>query len=474
MSAASISRAQWKARRPGWLYHLARRNFVRKDGMTTARENEILTRVGPGTPMGNLMRQYWVPVAKSEEVKPGGDPLRVMALGEQLVAFRNSQGRLGVLEHRCAHRNASLFFGRNEEDGIRCIYHGWKFAPDGRCTEMPNVPRGQDAKHNVKLTAYEVTERYGVIWIYMGEREVPPPFPDFELNDLDPGEITVQIIQQEYNWLQGMENDLDTSHFGFLHLGGVESENLYPGETMYYLANDRQPQFHLEETPLGLMYGAYRPADDANTHWRLAQLVVPFWVIPPAAMLADQIMIKGYIPMDDTHTLAMTIQRQNIRTPARMRDGQPIPGLGFASNAGNEFRPNTTDWFGRWRLVNSAENDWLIDREAQRNGGVFSGIKGLNVQDAAVGGMLGEISDRSREHLTQSDVMIVRARRKLLHLVEALAADKSTGLPGVDDPSVYRGHRAGNFVAPAGKPFREAYGDMMKKHAKTAVRWMAE
>jgi phthalate 4,5-dioxygenase len=442
--------------------------------MTTARENEILTRVGPGTPMGALMRQYWVPGARSDEVKPGGEPLRVMALGEPLIAFRNSQGRLGVMEHRCAHRNASLFFGRNEEDGIRCIYHGWKFDPAGRCIEMPNVAPHQDVKHKVRLTAYQTAERYGLIWLYMGEREMPPPFPDFELNDLKPEEISVQIIQQEYNWLQGLENDLDTSHFGFLHLGGVDPADLNPGDTLYYLAADRAPQFHLEETPLGLMYGAYRPAGEGNTHWRLAQLVVPFWVIPPAAMLAEQIMIKGYIPMDDTHTLVMTIARQSIRTPARTREGHPIPGLGLVPNAKNEYRPNTSDWFGRWRLVNNAGNDWLIDREAQRNGSVFSGISGLNVQDTAVGGMLGTISDRTREHLVASDVMIVRARRKLLHLVETLAADKSAKVPGVDDPGVYRGHRAGNFVAPAGKTFREAYGEMMRRHANTTVRWAAE
>ena len=441
--------------------------------MTTARENETLTRVGPGTPMGSLMREYWVPVAKSEEVKPAGDPLRVMALGEPLLAFRNSKGRLGVIEHRCAHRNASLFFGLNEEDGMRCIYHGWKFGPDGRCLDMPNVPPHQDAKGHVKLTAYAVTERYGLIWIYMGGRAVPPPFPDFELNDLNPDDISLQMVQQEYNWLQGLENDLDTSHFGFLHLGGVDSANLNPGDTVYYLANDRAPQFHLEDTPLGLMYGAYRPADDANTHWRLAHLMVPFWVIPPAAMLADQIMIKGYIPMDDTHTLVITVSRKGVVTPSKTREGKPIPGLGASFAPQNEFLPNTTDWFGRWRLPNNAGNDWLIDREAQRKGGVFSGITGLNVQDNAVGGMLGTISERSREYLTQSDVMIVRARRKLLHLVETLAANKSAVMPGVDDPAIYRGNRAGNFVAPAGRSFRDAYGEVMRIYAKTSVTWPA-
>lgn len=442
--------------------------------MTTARENETLTHVGPGTPMGNLMRHYWIPIAGSDEVKTEGDPVRIMALGEPLIAFRDTSGRLGVLDHRCAHRCASLFFGRNEQHGLRCIYHGWKFDVDGNCIDMPNVPAHQDSKHKVKAKAYSVIERYGVIWIYMGDRPVPPPFPDYELNELQPDEIRVQMIQQEYNWLQGLENDLDTSHFGFLHLGGADVNDLVPGDTMYYLSSDRTPQFHIEETPLGLMYGAYRPADAENTHWRLAQLLVPFWVIPPAGMLAEQIMIKGYVPMDDTHTMVYTIQRKMAQMRLRTKSGKPIPGFGTVPSAGVEYKPNTTGWFGRWRLVNDAENDYLIDREAQRYGGVFSGISGLNTQDAAVGGMLGPISDRTFEHLVPSDVMIVRARRKLLRLAETIEADKAAKLPGLDNPDIYRGHRAGNFVAPKDKSFREAYEEQMRLHGGAAPRWAAE
>ncbi|HUB96269.1 MAG TPA: Rieske 2Fe-2S domain-containing protein [Stellaceae bacterium] len=443
--------------------------------MTTARENEMLTRVGPGTPMGALMREYWVPVAQSDEVAADGDPLRLMALGEPLVAFRDTSGRLGVLDHRCAHRCASLFFGRNEENGIRCIYHGWKFDVDGNCLDMPNVPPHQDFKEKVKAKAYRTVERYGVIWLYMGERAEPPPFPDFELNDLKPDEVSLRIIQEEYNWLQGLENDLDTSHFGFLHLGGVDPAAMVPGDTMTYLATDRSPQFHIEDTPLGLMYGAYRPADAANTHWRLAQFIYPFWVIPPAAMLRDQIMMKGYIPMDDTHTLVITISRKMIRgMRASLKSGEPIPGLGTSPDSGIDYLPNTTDWFGRWRLKNNAGNDWLIDRAAQRHGGVFSGIFGLSVQDNAVGGMLGPISDRTRETLTPTDAMIARMRHKFLRLLEAFAQDKAMALPGVDDPHIYRGHRAGNFIAPNGLPFRDAYAEQMRLYGSAAPRWAAE
>jgi phthalate 4,5-dioxygenase len=447
----------------------------REGAMTTARENELLTRVGPGTPMGALMRQYWIPVARSDEVAADGDPVRLMALGEQLIAFRDTTGRVGVMDHRCPHRCASLFFGRNEENGIRCIYHGWKYDVEGNCLDMPNLPPHQDFKSKVKAKAYRATERYGVIWIYMGDRALAPPFPDFELNDLAPGNVSVRIVQQEYNWLQGMENDLDTSHFGFLHLGGVDAAAMVPGDTLTYLAADRAPQFQIEDTPLGLMYGAYRPADAANTHWRLAHFITPFWVIPPAAMLAEQIMMKGYIPMDDTHTLVISINGANmVRMRSGLRSGATIPGLGPVVPSDDQYRPNTTDWFGRWRLVNEAANDYLIDREAQRHGGVFSGIFGLSVQDAAIAGTMGPIMDRTFENLAPSDVMIARMRHRLLRLIDALANDKATKLPGVDDPGAYRGHRAGNFIAPAGKPFREAYEEMMRLHANAAPRWAAE
>jgi phthalate 4,5-dioxygenase oxygenase subunit len=437
--------------------------------MTTARENEILTRVGPGTPMGALMREYWMPVGYSSEIKPDGNPVRIMALGEQLIAFRDSSGRVGIMDHRCPHRCASLFYGRNEDNGIRCIYHGWKFDVDGNCLDQPNLPPHQDFKHKVKAKAYKATERYGLLWLYMGERDKAPPFPDFELNDLKESEITLSIIQQEYNWLQGLENDLDTSHFGFLHLGAVDPATLAPPVTHYYLSKDRAPQFHIEDTPLGLMYGAYRPADEANTHWRLAQFITPFWVIPPVTMMVDQIVMKGYIPMDDTHTLVITIQRLGFG-----RQPSPVPGLGKAFPSEDEFRPNTTDWFGRWRVNANPENDYLIDRGLQRDGNIFSGIDGLAMQDNAIGGTMGTINDRTFEHLSPADEMIARMRRKMLKLLQAFQKDKSTPLPGVDNPSVYRGHRAGNFIAPNGKPFREAYEDLLRRHSNVAPQWAAE
>jgi hypothetical protein len=282
------------------------------------------------------------------------------------------------------------------------------------------------------------------------------------------------MLQQEYNWLQGLENDIDTSHFGFLHLGAIDPNDVEPGQTHYYLSADRAPQFHIEDTPLGLMYGAYRPADPGNTHWRLAQFITPFWVIPPAGMLADLIVMKGYIPMDDTHTMVITIQRAGAgRRPSHLATGSAVPGLGKPFPTEEEFLPNTTDWLGRWRVKNNPENDYFIDREAQHNG-IYSGIDGLAMQDNAIAGTMGPITDRTFERLSPSDEMIARMRRKLLRLVQAYGKDKSTPLPGVDDPGIYRGHRAGNFIAPNGKPFREAYEELIRRHARVAPRWAAE
>jgi nitrite reductase/ring-hydroxylating ferredoxin subunit len=161
----------------GWLDN---KDNKRERNMTTASDGEILTRVGPGTLLGNMMREYWIPAAASSELVAGGDPMRLMLLGEQLIAFRDHQGRVGIMDHRCPHRCASLFFGRNEKGGLRCAYHGWQFDVEGNCLDMPNVPKHQAFPQRVKARSYRVAERNGLIWTYMGKREVPPPMPTFE------------------------------------------------------------------------------------------------------------------------------------------------------------------------------------------------------------------------------------------------------------------------------------------------------
>ena len=186
-----------------------------------ADENELLTRVGPGTAMGELFRHYWLPAVKSDELVAGGDPVRLRMLGENFLAFRSPDGTVGIVDDLCAHRCASLFYGRNEEGGIRCVYHGWKFGTDGQCVAMPSEPPETDYKERVKIRAAKVVEQYGVIWAYIGERETPPPLPHFDLDLVPDGELSTMFLFRECNWLQALEGDIDTCHVGFLHMGGV-------------------------------------------------------------------------------------------------------------------------------------------------------------------------------------------------------------------------------------------------------------
>src|SRR5258708_31645948 len=193
--------------------------------MLSQEENELITRVGPGTPMGNLFREYWLPAMLSEELPAAdSDPVRVLMLGEQLIAFRDTNRKIGLLANHCPHRGASLFFGRNEEAGLRCVYHGWKFDVDGTCLDMPNEPAESDFRTKVKAVAYPTQERGGIVWAYLGPRSTPPTLPDLEPNMLEDDQLVVTAIQRECNWLQGLEGDIDTCHLGFLHLDAIDPE----------------------------------------------------------------------------------------------------------------------------------------------------------------------------------------------------------------------------------------------------------
>src|SRR6266481_125133 len=208
--------------------------------MLSKEDNELLCRVGPGTPMGDLMRQYWLPAMLSSELpSPDSDPKRVLLLGEQLIAFRDSNGKIGLLANNCPHRGASLFFGRNEEAGLRCVYHGWKFDALGNCIDMPNEPAESDFRTKVKAVAYPTQERGGVVWTYMGPNPTPPPLPDLEANNAPDGQGRVIAVQRNCNWLQALEGDIDTSHLGFLHFGHATRDTAPPGTLHHYALKDR-------------------------------------------------------------------------------------------------------------------------------------------------------------------------------------------------------------------------------------------
>jgi phenylpropionate dioxygenase-like ring-hydroxylating dioxygenase large terminal subunit len=400
--------------------------------MLSNQDNELLCRVGPGTPMGNLMRQYWLPAVRADELpEPDCPPLRVRLLGEDLIAFRMTSGKVGLVANACPHRGASLFFGRNEEEGLRCVYHGWKFDASGACIDMPSEPAESNFKAKVRATAYPTRERGGVVWAYMGQRgaEDLPPLPDLEANMQPEGEAAIYNIYLQSNFMQNWEGEMDTVHAAFLHGQYLPRPDLQPGTAAYYVEQNKAPRFSVIDTPFGTSYGAYRPADDDAYYWRIAHMMFPFYAMIPTGTLGLQVFWRAYVPMDDEHTLMWT------QVAGREGDRRI------------DWQANTTDWYGRFHITQGPENDFLIDRELQKSGLSFSGIPGgARPQDMAVTWSMGAIYNRSREHLGTTDQLIIRTRRRMLNACKALR-DEGVIPPGVNNPELYR-QRSGGVILP--------------------------
>jgi phthalate 4,5-dioxygenase len=428
--------------------------------MISAESNETLVRVGRGTVMGDFMRQFWVPACLSSEITAGGDPMRLMLLGEKLIAFRDTAGRVGIFDHRCPHRCASLFFARNEEGGLRCIYHGWKFDTDGNCLDQPNLPDKNEYPAGVKAAAYRVTERGGLVFVYMGIRQsAPPPLPDIEPTLAKPDDRNIALTQRDCNWLQALEGDIDTSHLGFLHVGSVDGDRLDPEDPARFTVINKSPSINVGEMPFGTMYSAQRDADPGFEHHRFACFIYPFWVTYPSDRLERSMSANAWVPIDDEHTMTFNIDVQRAagkQKSLKYADGSLVSGLARPL----QYLPRTTDWLGRWRPALNKSNDYGLDRNLQRNGGSYSGIIGITMQDQAVIESMEPIVDRTREHLALSDRMVILTRRVLLR---AAREYRATGkLPElVDHPELARQARGGDIVVPAGTDWLAAYETAM-------------
>jgi phthalate 4,5-dioxygenase oxygenase subunit len=403
-------------------------------------DNELLTRVGPGTPMGEFMRQYWFPVCASAELEPGGVPVRLKVLGEDFLGFRSPDGKVGVIDHQCAHRCASLFYGRNEEGGIRCVYHGWKFDQTGQCIEMPSEPPETDYKQGVKLRAAQVREAWGAVWVYLGTAEAPP-LPNFEFEKVPEGDLSITFLMRECNWLQALEGDIDTCHVGFLHGGSTKSEDHEEGSHDWYmnLPENRHPKYEAMETPYGSTYTAYRQFGPENTNHRVGHYLLPFWTMAPSEPIGH-IRARAWVPMDDHHSMLVVISGPRPRFAPKHKDGRPMWGM----TVEYDYLPNTTDWFGRWRIRENPRNDHLIAREMQRDGN-YTGVVGIAVQDQMITESMGPIEDRTKEHLGTSDKMIALTRRVMIKAVTAFRDNKQMPA-GYRDPATYAHMRAGHFT----------------------------
>ena len=390
--------------------------------------------------MGNLMRRYWIPALQSTDLpEKDGAPLRVRLLGENLVAFRNTEGRVGLVDHVCPHRCASLFFGRNEENGLRCLYHGWKFDIEGLCVDIPNKPPGSKFNEQIRLTAYPCREKNGIVWAYLGpDRNQPPPLPELGWALVEPKQRGALRYQRACNWLQAMEGDFDSSHLSFLHLAfdpklqGTAGDKKAGIEYYRNLARmDKRPLLDVQDTDVGVMYGARRDADDGKFYWRVTQFLLPFYTSVPG--YGGKNRDKIWVPLDDEHTLVWEPHWSSTR------DLSAEEQKGWKDRVGpSGFLPDTDDWLGKFRFAANAGNDYLQDRERQKNSN-FSGLENVTpIQDGAMQESMGAICDRTKEHLGASDAAIVQMRRRLLAAARALAKNEIP--PGVQNPEAYRKH----------------------------------
>jgi phthalate 4,5-dioxygenase oxygenase subunit len=387
--------------------------------MLTREENELLTRTARGTPMGELFRRYWTPFLLASELpEPDCAPVRVRLMGEDLIAFRVSSGDVGLIQNNCPHRGASLFFGRNEEQGLRCVYHGWKFDVGGSCVDMPNEPAESDFRTKVRAVAYPTLERGGVIWTYMGDPATQPAPPDLEWALVPPEQRFVSKRLQQTNYAQAMEGGIDSSHVSFLH--NDEGRRPAGSAAFKYLVNDTAPKFEVVDTDYGFMIGARRNAEEDSYYWRITQWLFPWYtMIPPGGPIAT-IGGHAWVPIDDETCWTFSVNWSPSRalTPEEVEAYKNGAGI-HALKIPGTFRP-----------VRNSSNDYLIDRELQRSGRSFTGIVGISEQDTAVQESMGSIFDRSRERLGASDSAIIQMRRRLMKAARDL--EKGIEPPGLD------------------------------------------
>jgi phthalate 4,5-dioxygenase oxygenase subunit len=419
--------------------------------MLSAADNEMLTRTGPETPMGQFFRRFWQPVALSRELpESDGAPLRVNIMGEELVAFRNTKGVVGLVDSKCPHRGANLYFGRNEDCAIRCVFHGWKFDMEGKPVELPNVPSGSQYHKTLRLKAYPTREYGGIVWAYMGPSEPEskgiPEVPELEFGALPESHRYVTKKLQECNWAQSIEGALDTSHFSFLHMpapGIASNENPdAPADEkrLRWIRNDPMPQFSILEHDVGFVIGGARRADGEERYWRTTQFALPSHSTTPSTFPGETHFGYTWVPIDDYNCWIYTYAWNPDRPLTEEEHAKFKSGHGVVAEVDDKFIP-----------IRNRSNEYLIDRQLQKHVN-FTGVRGVAEQDAMIQDSQGRIADRTREHLSASDAAISRFRRAVLGGAKAL-------LGGIEPEAPFKHEsyklRSGSWIAAEGVPFEQ-------------------
>lgn len=417
-------------------------------------DNERLVRIGPNTPAGAVFRRYWQPALLSSELpKPDCAPVRVRLLCEDLIAFRDTQGGVGLVAAHCPHRRAPLFFGRNEECGIRCVYHGWKFDRHGNCLDMPSEPAGTSLRDQVKLPSYPTYEAGGIVWAYMGPQETTPAAPAYEWLRAPATHRHVSKTYEDCNYLQGLEGGLDTAHVSFLHRDDRSAVTLLS-------ALDTAPKLDVHITKYGYYYVSQRRIAPERCYVRLYQYIMPAQqmrpsVVAPSGERQEMPTIDGHVwaPIDDQSTnvynFIYSYDQDVPLTEEFIREEEA-----FFGRAEADFIPGT------FRLKRNANNDYLVDRSLLHQGN-FSGIVGINTQDFALQEGMGKIVDRSKEFLGSTDKAVVVMRRLMLEATRTVEAGRRP--PGVD-PAEHRLARAYDDIVPPDFA-------MEKLLAEAAAKW---
>lgn len=446
--------------------------------MLSREENEMLTRTGPGTPMGELLRRFWLPALLPDELPaPDCTPVRVRLLAEDLVAFRDTEGRLGLISAYCAHRRAHLFFGRNEECGIRCIYHGWKYDVDGNCVDLPTEPAESNFKDKVKLPSYPLREAGGIIWAYMGAKNRIPELPRLPITQVPPDHKFVIKRLQESNFAQALEGGIDSAHTRYLH-GRLDayrhtanyvkateplrkrfSENpnsLSPRELdILFRMTDKAPRVMAKRTNYGLTIGARGTISNEKYYWRFNQFLMPFYTMPPRDPGGH-----AFVPIDDENCWVWTFRVTTNRPLTAdevwaMRTGQTDGRFGAPLD--KEYIP----------IANKA-NDFQIDRELQRTYN-FTGIIGTGNQDMAAQVSMGRITDRTNEMLGVTDVGIIEMRKLLLSAANDLCEGKEPA--EANDAEAYEGVRGVSIIRDKNVSFEDCAADVLKEIERTKHRF---
>ena len=429
--------------------------------MLSPADNDLLTRTNAGTPMGEYFRCFWQPVALSEELaEPDSPPIRVKIMGEELVAFRDSNGKVGLVAPKCAHRGADLFFGRNEQCGLRCVYHGWKYDVEGQCVDMPNVPPAAGYHGNVSIKTYPTCDFGGMVWAYLGPRELRPALPpQLELGLVPAPHRYVTKRYVECNWAQSMEGALDTAHFSFLHMPSPNRKtNSNPDAAadenrLRWLRSDPLPKFTVREHEAGFVIGGARHADNDQYYWRITQFMLPAHSITPSPMPGETYYGYTWAPIDDVSCwIYVYAWHPDQPLTADERAKYVKGGYGQFAELGPNYIP-----------VRNKGNDYLIDR-ADQKAHSFTGVRGIAEQDQLAWESQGLLLDRTQEKLSPTDVGIVRFRQAMFDGVRALQA--GTPPAAAAQPEAYR-LRSGGAVEPAQLSFEQV---MLKRFGSESGR----